>query len=89
MYGYISGLHAHSMWNLRALGRQKGGSIGIKPNPMIHEISDSMKIGYRHKVDNEAMILWHSMSIDKKLSSSTTPNFVSRWVAEGSLSTWS
>ena len=79
MYGHISGLHANSMWNPRALDCQKRGWIGIKPNLMIHKIGDSLRISYRHKADDQARIIWYLMSIDQKLSSLAAPYSVSRW----------
>ena len=59
------------MWNTRALDRREWGWIIILPNPMI------LRIGYRHKANDQARIVWHPMSIDQKLSSSgLTSNFL-------------
>jgi len=69
-FPYRSGFHVNSIWNPRALDRQKRGWIDIEPNPMIHGIDDSLRIGYKHKADNQARIVWYPMSIDQKLSSS-------------------
>ena len=49
---------------------RKGAWIGILPNSTILEINDSLRIGYRHKANDQARIVWRHMLIDQKLSSS-------------------
>ena len=66
------------MWTPKALDCWEGGWVNILPTPTILGIGDSLRISYRHKANDQARIIWHPKSIDKKLSSLAAPYSVSR-----------